>query len=294
MNKNWLQVFRIREVLPGASTLFIAALDTGVFIPLSRLILLAAGFIGIYFSAFLINELVDSFDTDLHNPERSKGIIKHGVSRQFTLVSFLITAILGIAILAGQGLIWIALVGFLILFAYSAPIIRLKQWPFLELAAVTVGCALLPYVAYYQLAGIPFTWHEWLVMAFFSLGFPAIQLVNEGADIDADRQAGIHTTAVILGERNNLILIEILAFLSAILGFVTMFITLHWWYMYIVTLIFFLFTAAQFGLTIYHNRARLHELLRTGEHFGVFASDLGAIIMVIIFTVYYFAGFIYK
>ena len=71
---------------------------------------------------------------------------------------------------------------------------------------------------------------------------------------------------------------------SAIVGLVTMFLTGHWWYLYIVTMIFFLFTAARFGLTIYHNRARLHELLRTGEKFGVLASDAGTVIILVIYV----------
>lgn len=278
-----LKVFRIREVLPGVSTIFIAALDTGKFIAVPQLLLMIVGFLGVYFSAFLINELVDSYDIDLHG-DRDKGITRHGVSRKFTLGAFLATAAAGISILSFLGLAWAGLAGFLILFAYSAPIIRLKSRPFVELAVVTLGCALLPYIAYYNFLGLAFTWREILVMIFFSLGFPAIQLVNEGADIDADRQAGIKTTAVILGERNTLILIEILSLTSAIVGLITMFLTGHWWYLYIVTMIFFLFTAAQFGLTIYRNRARLHELLRTGEKFGVLASDLGTAIVLLIYV----------
>ncbi len=284
LQTKWLKVFRAREVIPGISTIFIAALDTRRMIAPSQLLLMIAGFLSIYFSAFLINELVDSYDTDKYNPGRNKGITKHGVSRRFTLVSFLAASIIGVSVLAYLGLTWTGLLAFAILFLYSAPIIRLKGWPFIELIAVTIGCALLPYIAYYQLAGLPFTWHEWLIIAFFSLGFPAIQLVNEGADIDADRQAGITTTAVVLGERNNLLLIEILSLSSAIVGLVTMFLTGHWWYLYIVTMIFFLFTAARFGLTIYHNRARLHELLRTGEKFGVLASDAGTVIILVIYV----------
>lgn len=287
MNFSWLRVFRIREVLPGVSPILIAALDTQVFLPLQKLSLAALGFLGIYFSAFLINELVDSFDTDKFSPEREKGITKHGVSRRLTLAAFIVCAVTGILLLTWSGLAWVGLVGFLILFIYSAPPLRLKSWPFVELAAVTFGCALLPYIAYYLLTNSPFTWREALILLFFATGFPAIQLVNEGADFLADKQAKITTTVVFLGEKKNLILIQILSFICIITGLLATIVTGHWWYLYIIAIIFFLFTAARWGLKIRADRGRLHELLRTGEKFGVFVSDLGTIIVLIIFAVFY-------
>jgi len=64
---------------------------------------------------------------------------------------------------------------------------------------------------------------------------------------------------------------------------VVVFVTGHWWYLYIIFMTFFLFTAAQFGLSIVGQKERLHELLRTGERFGIFVSDLGTVIVLIIF-----------
>lgn len=287
MNGNWLRVFRIREVLPGVSPILIAALDTQVFIPLQKLSLAALGFLGIYFSAFLINELVDSFDTDKFNPEREKGITKHGVSRRLTLAAFIACAVAGLLFLTWSGLAWVGLAGFLVLFIYSAPPLRLKSRPFIELAAVTVGCALLPYIAYYLLVDVPFTWKEALILLFFATGFPAIQLVNEGADFLADKQAKITTTVIFLGEKKNLILIQILSFACVTTGLLATIVTGHWWYLYIIAAIFFLFTAAQWGYKIMADRDRLHELLRTGERFGVFVSDLGTLIILVVFVIFY-------
>lgn len=294
MNRSWLKVFRPKEVFPGLASIILAALDTGIIIDPRRLLLLSFGFLGIFFSAFLINELVDSYDIDPLNPEREKGITKHGVSRNFTLVSFVITSVVGLYLLYLINLTWVALIGYLILFTYSAPVIRVKARPFIELVFVTVGCALLPYVAYYMLSGAPFTWKVWLTIFFFSTGFPAIQLVNEGADYRVDKKVGLSTTAVFLGERNNLILIAALALTSAVAGAATILVTGHWWYVYIVAIIFFLFTAAQYGLSLIRQPDRLHELLRTGERFGVFASDLGTWISLAIFLVYSSMNFLYK
>lgn len=287
MNKNWLRVFRPKEVFPGAATIILAALDTKIIIEPQKLLLMVFGFLGIFFSAFLINELVDSYDTDKLNPEREKGITKHGISRKFMVIAFLATSLSGVFLLHLINLTWVALIGFTILFTYSAPVVRIKAKPFLELAFVTIGCALLPYLSYYILAGAPITWTVWLTLLFFATGFPAIQLVNEGADYLADKKAGIFTTAVFLGERNNLILMATLSVIGAISGLATIIVTGHWWYLYIVAVIFFLFTAARYGLSIVRQPERLHELLRTGERFGVFASDLGTIIVLILFAAFY-------
>lgn len=284
MNFNWLKVFRVKEVLPGICPILIASLDTQKILPINILIPLVIGFISIYFSAFLINELVDSFDTDKYNSEREKGITKHGISTKFTLAAFFVTSILGIGIMYLLNLTWIGLVGFLILFGYSAPKIRLKSRPFLELFVVTVGFVFLSYLSYYFLVGQLITWKEIIVLLFFISGFTSIQLINEGADYWADKQAGISTTAVFLGEKNNLILVSILSITSTILGILAVILTGHWWYLYIVFSVFFLFTAVQFGLTIYRDQDRLHELLRTGEKFGVFISDLGTGILLLIWT----------
>lgn len=287
MSLSWLRVFRVKEVVPGVSAILIAVLDTGKILDFPKLFLLITGFLAIFFSAFLVNELVDSYDVDKFNPERGKAITKHGVSRNFTLAAFILMSVLGVGILAGINLPWTGLAAFLILFFYSAPPLRLKSWPFLELAVVTLGCALLAYISYYLLVGQLFTWKEWLIILFFSAGFPAIQLVNEAADFWADKKANIKTTAVFLGEKKNLQLIEGLSLTCIVLGLAAILVTGHWWYFYLIAIIFFLFTAVRFGLTIANDRDRLHELLRTGEKFGVFASDLGTIIMLVIFAGYF-------
>jgi len=283
---NWLRVFRVKEVFPGISAIFIAALDTGIIVSFPKLLSMTIGFMSIFFSAFLINELVDANDTDKFNPEREKGITRYGVSQAFTTLAFIITSLVGLLVLHFINLAWAGVIAFLILFAYSAPFIRVKTIPFVELIFVTVGCALLPYLSYYFLAGVPITWLTILIISFFGLGFPAIQLVNEGADFAADKKAGLTTTAVFLGEKRNLVLIQFLSLFSVFLGLCALALTLHWWYLYILAIVFFLFTAAQFGLTIHKDTRRLHELLRTGEKFGVFVSDLGTVIVLIIFIFY--------
>lgn len=276
---NWLKVFRIKEVIVGASPFLIASLDTQIILEPAKFLLLVTGFLSIFFSSFLINELIDSEDTDKFNPEREKGITRHGVSKKFTFWAFVITSILGIILLNFLNLGLIGVFGFLLLTAYSVPPIRLKARPFLDLIAVTIGFALLPYLSYLYLVGAA---PNVFVLLFFTAGFMAIDLVAEGADFDADKQANILTTAVFLGEKRNLIFIEILTFLGTILGILAIIITGYWWYMYIIFIIIFLFTAVKFGLTICDDKERLHELLRTGEKFGIFVSNLGLGILLLI------------
>lgn len=278
-NFNWLKVFRIKEVLVGISPFLLASLDTQIILEPVKFLLLVTGFLNIFFSSFLINELVDSEDTDKFNPEREKGITRHGVSKKFTFWAFVVTSILGIVLLNFLNLGIIGIVGFLLLTVYSVPPIRLKAQPFLDLIAVTTGFAILPYLSYLYLAG---TTPNVFILLFFTTGFMAIDLVAEGADFDADRQAKINTTAVFLGEKKNLIFIKFLSLACMISGIITVFLTGYWWYLYMVAVVFFLFTAAQWGLKISHQRERLHELLRTGEKFGIFVSNLGLGILLLI------------
>lgn len=287
MNKNWLRVFRAREVVPGITPILIASLDTSLRLDLPKILFLTISFLAIFFSSFLINELVDSYDTDKFNPERDKAITKHGVPRNFTIAAFIFTSVVGIAILSWLHLFWAAVIGFSVLLTYSLPPIRIKSRPILDLIAVTVGFVVIPYLSYYLISFQPITWQVLLVLLFFASGFFAIDLVAEGADLIADKKAGLLTTAVMLGEKNNLLLISIFALSSVVFGILATILTGHWWYFYIIVMMFFLFTAAQFGLEIIHYKDRLHELLRTGEKFGVFAAGIGTVIVILIFAIYY-------
>jgi 4-hydroxybenzoate polyprenyltransferase len=282
-NHNWLKVFRLREIFVGVSPIIIASLDFHKFLDPVRFLILVGGFYAIFISSFLINELVDSFDTDQFNPEREKGITKHGVSRQFTLVAFVSWSIVGILLLSLLGLVWIALTGFLLLFLYSVPPVRIKARPFFDLVAVTLGFVIFPYLSFSILVAQNPSIPVGLILAFFASGFMAIDLVAEGADFDADKKAGLQTTAVFLGEKKNLQAIQFLSLISTILGAVAIIITGHWWYLYLIAMTFFLFTASRFGLSIVGQKERLHELLRTGERFGIFVSGLGTVIAIIIF-----------
>lgn len=279
---NWLRVFRLREILPGGAPLLLAVLDTGIRPDLPRFLVLVAGFYAIFISSFLINELVDSFDTDRVNVEREKGITRHNVPRGFVFGAFVSSSFFGILLLTLLGQFWIALTGFLLLFSYSVPLLRLKARPFLDLAAVAVGFVVLPYLSYYLLTSQTFAWSTVGILLFFALGFMGIDLVAEGADYSADKKAGLTTTAVFLGEKYNLVAIQFLSLASTLLGLLVVIFTGHWWYLYILALTFFLFTAARFGLSIVGQKERLHELLRTGERFGIFVSDLGTVILLII------------
>jgi 4-hydroxybenzoate polyprenyltransferase len=285
MNLNWLKVFRLKEILPGAAPFFLAVLDTNVWPNWGQFLILVGGFYLLFISSFLINEYVDSFDTDKFNAERGKAITKHAVSRKFTLAAFFTASFFSTLLLFLLGQLWVALIGLTLLTLYSAKPVRLKARPFLDLAAVTIGFVLLPYLSYHLLVGQNITGITALTLAFFSLGFVAIDLVAEGADFWADKRASLKTTAVLLGEYKNLLAIQFLSLTSAFLGILTIILTGHWWYFYVVAAVFFLFTAAQFGLTIYKDKDRLHELLRTGERFGVFISDIGTGILFLIWLV---------
>lgn len=275
--KNLLRVFRLNEVVPGISVFFLAALDSGNLNPLT-IAKLSVAFLAIFFSGFLINEYADSFDTDLHNPERQKGITNHGVSRQLVLWYFFATSAIGLMLGLIFNIFPYVTSVFVLLVCYSLPPVRLKAQPILDLITVTLAFVIIPYLTYPGASSI-------LTLAFFSTGFWAIDLVAEGADAPADQKAGLLTTAVWLGPQKNILSIKYLAILSTILGLLTIVTTSHWWYFYLVVATFFLATAAQFGQSIVNQPDRLHELLRTGEHFGIFLAKIGSLLMIIILAV---------
>lgn len=275
MPASYWKLFRLKEILPGGAPILLACLDTGIWLTWQQFLLLTVGFYLLFLSSFLINEYADSFDTDQFNPERDKALTKHGVSRQFALAAFVLTSLASTLTFILLNQFWIAVAGLFLLTFYSVKPIRLKARPFLDLVAVTLGFVILPYLSYYFLINQNITIITVASLLFFSLGFMAIDLVAEGADYAADKKAGLLTTAVFLGEKRNLLAIRYLSLTSAILGAGLIIATSRWWYLYPTAAIFFLLTAANWGLTIHQNPHRLHELLRTGERFGIFISNLG-------------------
>ena len=143
-----------------------------------------------------VNDVFDA-DIDEDNPKKDDKEVRYGGDRLVPAV-VLLSSLLGVALFALVPRVgWLyLLVYFLLAVEYSAPPFRFKTTPFLD--SVSNGLYILPgAVAYATVAGVhpPFAAvvGGWL----WSMGMHTFSAIP---DIEPDRDAGIRTTATVLGE----------------------------------------------------------------------------------------------
>lgn len=149
-----------------------------------------------------INDVFD-YESDLRNP-RKGGVEGALLDRRFhriTLWAVVITNVpFLIALVAlGSALSWVVLaVSVFAVIAYSAPVLRFKERPFLD-SLTSSTHFVSPAVYGLALAGGDFDATAWLVLGAFFLWGMASHAFGAVQDIIADREGGIGSIATVIG-----------------------------------------------------------------------------------------------
>lgn len=154
----------------------------------------------------------DLFDTDTDQFNTRKKVYEHALQKTqkqsltgilicCALVTCLVVYLLGNSV---QAILLFILMGLSI--AYSAPPLRLKAIPFID-SISNILYALPGFFGYHLLTGqLP----SLMVILVIGLWTAAMHLFSAIPDIQADVQAGLRTTAVVLGEKNSLLACSVL------------------------------------------------------------------------------------
>ncbi|WP_433633775.1 prenyltransferase [Halomicrococcus sp. NG-SE-24] len=159
-----------------------------------------------------VNDVFDA-DVDEGNPKKERREVRYGGDR-LVPVTVAVAALLGVALVAVTPRVaWPWLVGFLLLGAeYSAPPLRFKTTPLLDSASN--GLYVLPgAAAYAALAG---GHPPALAVAGGWLWAMAMHTFSAIPDVEPDREAGIRTTATVLGEGRTLAYCGVVWLLAAV------------------------------------------------------------------------------
>ncbi len=153
--------------------------------------------------AFMINDIEDAPDDALDPARAAKnpvtsGELEPGLARAVLVVVGL--ASLGLFALGGTSVLLIGGLTLLLSHLYSWRAVRLKAWPVTDVVSHSLMLSGLLLVAGY------FIYHDtpgpaWLVAAAVTLVSVYGQLYNQLRDYDMDKAAGLHNTAIILGEQ---------------------------------------------------------------------------------------------
>lgn len=169
-----------------------------------RLITVMLGNILAVAYAFMINDIEDAPD-DARDPDRaalnpvSSGQI--GIRTGYAACRIVAAATLILYATGGLWVMGIGIVTLLLSHLYSWRPVRLKAWPVTDIVSHSLmlsGLLLLTgYFIYDSVPGI-----VWLVTASATLFSVYGQLYNQLRDFEMDKAAGLHNTAIILGETN--------------------------------------------------------------------------------------------
>ncbi|MFC5366842.1 prenyltransferase [Salinirubrum litoreum] len=143
-----------------------------------------------------VNDVFDA-DVDEANPKK-EGKEARWSGDRFVLGAVVVGGLLGLATFAVTPQVaWLYLGGFFLLgVEYSAPPFRFKTTPFLD--SVSNGLYVLPgMAAYATIAGVHPPWPAVAGAWLWTMGMHTFSAIP---DIEPDREAGIRTTATVLGE----------------------------------------------------------------------------------------------
>ena len=151
-----------------------------------------------------INDVFD-YESDLRNPRKGgvEGALLDRRMHRPTIIAAIATNVpfLVYLVLVGSSLSWLVLaVSVFAVVAYSAPVLRFKERPFLD--SVTSSTHFVsPAVYGLVLAGAVFTPQLWAVLGAFFLWGAASHAFGAVQDVIADREADISSIATVIGAR---------------------------------------------------------------------------------------------
>ncbi|MEM9953843.1 MAG: prenyltransferase [Chloroflexota bacterium] len=168
--------------------------------------------------AFMINDVIDAPD-DARNPVKTQSnVISQGLLsvREAGLVC--VTVFVSSAILFAQGGLWSLIVGLTTLilsFLYSAPVVRLKARPIVDVLSHVLMLSALLLISGYVVYDTTISTGWWVI---FGVSFASAygQFYNQVDDFEIDKVAGLNNTAMLLGRANTVRAMTICAVLTVI------------------------------------------------------------------------------
>lgn len=248
MEISWKPYFNLLRISDWGGyflmSLFGFILAKGFSFPLSQVFIffsLIFLFLGVGFS---VNECFDT-EEDKYNKGKLNVLISKQISFKRSLFFSLFLGVLGLSLSAIFGLkvFSFCLTGLLIGFFYSAPPLRFKSRPFLDLISHGFFAGLflffLPFLIFnYQIT--VFYWFIGLSIFYFSI---TLELRNHLEDYESDKLGGVNTTVCFLGYKKSEKLLISLAFLYPLI-LLPIFLLLSKTYVFlflILTLVFLFF-----------------------------------------------------
>lgn len=167
--------------------------------------------------AFIINDIEDAPDDALEESRRQRNPVSAGrVSLRVGHAALVVVALVTLVLyaLGGSYAFVIGVITLIISHLYSWRKVRLKAWPVTDIVSHSLMLSGLLFLAGYFAYGVA-PGLIWLVFLGVTLFSSYGQLYNQLRDFSVDKEAGLHNTAILLGERNARVLMYAMALLAA-------------------------------------------------------------------------------
>jgi 4-hydroxybenzoate polyprenyltransferase len=213
-----MRLSRWREYVPFTIPLTVfAALLTRQALDL-RLIAIVIANILVVAYAFMINDIEDAPDDSLDPDRAARNPIAMGeISPQMGWLASAAVAVVSLALYAvgGWWVLGIGVVTLLLSHFYSWKPVRLKAWPVADVTSHSLMLSGLLFLAGYFTYDVNPGW-VWLVALAVTLVSVYGQLYNQIRDYEMDKAAGLHNTAIIVGDRMTRVLMYLCVALAIV------------------------------------------------------------------------------
>lgn len=223
-----LKILRLPEQTVSLVPFLFGALDADL-TNKQILFFLGLGLLLVSVSFFVINEFVDSFDTDQNNFRKDHGF-NFLTNKKLILGLFFLLVISGSAIFLWYQQYFPLILILFFGIGYSVPPLRFKaRFPW-DMIAPLVAWGLVPYSLAFSLKGLPYENIISVASVSFALFGIPMQGIHYLADAESDKKAGLFNFCTVMGYKNFLRLIDKIA-IGGLLGFIYL-IYRHesWWY----------------------------------------------------------------
>ena len=250
--------------------LFGFLISKGFLFPLRDIIIFYAIVLLLLAFGFSIN---DCFDTkeDKYKNQKANPLVSKEISFKNSLVLSLLPGVLGLSlsIIFNFKVFLFSLAGAAIGFFYSAPPLRMKSRPLLDLVSHGLFAGALLFFLPLLIFSPELTIIHYLISASIFYFSVMAELRNHLEDYETDKKAGLRTTVCVLGYKNSQSLLRYLTILSPLTLFPTfLLIPQKYFFLFLISSFIFLFFA------LFNRDSKIVKNYRIVDIYAIFSFGL--------------------
>lgn len=279
----YIKMLRISHQNNIVAPFLFGALDAGYY-DIAGLMISGLGLVCSSVGIFMINEYIDSNDTDKFSL-REKVLAGNEVNKNVVLGLWTLFSLTGLILLTVKGLLLVGAVMIVLGNLYSIPPVRFKAYYPWDILSMSVVYILIPYFIPFSLKNLPLSSGVGVPLLAFVFFYGICEGIHFLGDLEADKKAGLRNTNVILGYKKLLKLLFLMSFVSGFLIILMVYRHSNWWYYPLILFNGVLMISFGYARGIVYDlekiQARFSYAIKTGLKFGNYLVIYQVIVLLI-------------